>query len=203
MTTATISASTVFKDLALHIRLPCLVILWVAGYNTHLYWESGQAWQQNARFSTTKGKLTKLQRLKYSYVAVPRYAVEYEYEVDGVKYTSSRATTGSPYRDWMGNWYNDTITEAQYLQSVPLLRVGERCTVLYDRKHPGSHSAIAHDANSWEISLMLYVAVFPILMAPLMQLQYHNWVIARRARRLRFKMPTWANPNVKQGPPPK
>ena len=190
--------STVFHDLALHIRVPCLGLLWVAGYNTHLYWEAGQAWQPNARFRTTKGKLTKLQRMKYSYVAVPRYAVEYEYEVDGVKYVSKRATTGSPYRDWMGDWYTDTITEAQYLQSVPLLRSGERCTVLYDSKHPGAHSSIAHDANSWEISLMLYFATFPILTAPLLQLQFFNWVTARQVKRTRFKMPEWANPNVRK-----
>lgn len=196
-----VGVSTVLKDLALGVRIPCLFILFAAGYNTKLYYEAGQAWQQNARFGTAKGKLLKLHRLKYSYVAVPRYSVEYEFEVDGVKYVSKRATTGSPYRDWMGDWYTDTITEAQYLQSIPLLRIGERCTVLYDRTNPGAHSAIAHDANSWEISLMLYAAVFPFLTANLWLMQWQTWRYGTKMVAKKIKMPAWSRPPNMPPPP--
>lgn len=193
--------STVWSDFVLGVRLPALAILVCALYNTKLYYDAGKA-GPDARFGLTKGKLLELQRHKYGYVAVPRYSVLYEFTVDGVTYTSRRATTGSPYRDWMGLRYTDTITEAQYLQSIPILRIGEPCTVFYDKKAPAKHAAIAHDSNSWETALMLYAAFFPLLCAGMMKMQYQSWVRYFRVSKTRVGFPEWAHTTARHPKPP-
>lgn len=158
-------------DMALEFRLPGLFCAYLVYKNSVLYYNSLSAYQPQSSWGMTKGTLLDLRKLTYRHIAVPRYAVTYEFDVDGVKYTSTRATTGSPYRNWMRFFYNDTITEAQYLQAMPILRKGEKCTVFYNKSNPSAHSGLAHDANSWEISLLAFCAAMPILMGYYMKAQ--------------------------------
>ncbi|RNF12480.1 hypothetical protein TraAM80_00333 [Trypanosoma rangeli] len=185
-------------DLALELRVPAILCAYLVYVNTQCYYDALTAYQANAKWGMTAGKLLELRKLNYRYISVPRYAVRYEYEVDGKKYVSTRATTGSPYRNWMKQFYNDTITESQYLQAIPVLRVGERCTVFYDKKHAGSLSALAHDANSFEISILSFCAVVPVLMGYLMKA---HWWMLRKAympnRTMRIRVPRAERP-----PPP-
>ena len=103
----------------------------------------------------------------------------------------------------MEGWYNDTITEAEYLQAIPLLRVGEPCTVFYDKRYPADFSALAHDANSFEISLLVFLGSFPLVFGTTLKQQLY---ILRRnnfRRRIKVKYPDWAFPERKQTPPSK
>lgn len=188
-------------DLALEVRLPGLVCAWVVYKSTRLYYDALSAYNQDSKWAMTKGKLLELNKQQYRYISVPRYTVKYEFEVDGVKYTSTRATTGSPYRNWMSFFYKDCITESQYLQAMPILRVGERCTVFYDKSNPSSHSALAHDPNSWEMSILAFCAALPLLMGYYMKAHY---VDVRRAyapaRKLKIGFPKVDHP--KPPPPP-
>ncbi|EAN79450.1 uncharacterized protein TEOVI_000494400 [Trypanosoma equiperdum] len=186
-------------DLALETRIPALFMAYAVYVNTRCYYDALSSYKANSKWGITRGKLLELRRLDYRYISVPRYALRYEYEVDGKKYVSTRATTGSPYRNWMERFYNDTITESEYLQAIPVLRVGENCTVFYSKKHPGVHSALAHDANSFEISILCFLAVFPLLMGYNMKAQW--WMIKRAYRpnkMLRIRFP----PNCRTPPPP-
>ncbi|EPY23387.1 hypothetical protein STCU_02411 [Strigomonas culicis] len=100
----------------------------------------------------------------------------------------------------MEGFYNDTITEAQYLQAIPVLRVGEGCTVFYDKKNPGAHSALAHGANSFEISFIAFFAVFPLLMGYFMK--SHFWMLKKAYlpnKKIRVRFPAYDHP---QPPPP-
>nr|CCC95084.1 conserved hypothetical protein [Trypanosoma congolense IL3000] len=185
-------------DLALEIRIPALFMAYAVYANTRCYYDALSSYQASSKWGITRGKLLELKRLDYRYISVPRYTVRYEYEVDGRKYISTRATTGSPYRNWMSMFYNDTITESEYLQAIPVLRVGESCTVFYDKKKPGTRSAVAHDANSFEISILCFLAVFPLLMG--YNLKTNWWMIKRayrpnRLMRVRF-------PPMDHAPPP-
>ena len=159
-------------DMALEFRIPALLMATVVAINSKLYYDSVSAYHKNSNWAITHGKLLGIEKLQYRYINVPRYAVKYEFDVDGTKYIATRATTGSPYRNWMEGWYKDTITEAQYLQSIPVLRMGERCTVYYRKRTPWKHSALAIDANSWEISTIAFFATFPILMGSIMKAHF-------------------------------
>jgi hypothetical protein len=177
-------------DMALEVRIPGLFCAYQVYVNTRMYYDSLAAYQTNAKWGMVKGRLLELEKLNYRYISVPRYAVKYEFEVDGVTYTSTRATTGSPYRNWMSSFYKDTITESQYLQAIPILRAGERCTVFYDKAQPGRYSALAHDANSFEISIMCFLAAFPLLMGYYMKA--HWWMIKKAyfpGKKMRVRMP--------------
>lgn len=187
-------------DMALEIRIPALCLLGVLYVNTRCYYDALKAYQANARWGITQGKLVDMKKLNYRYIAVPRYTVKYEFEVEGKHYVSTRATTGSPYRNWMHWFYNDTITEAEYLQAIPVLRIGERCTVFYDKRNPKAHSALAHDANSFEISIIGFLAVFPLLMGYFMK--GHFWEFRRAYlpnKRMRIRFPIYDHPKA---PPP-
>lgn len=189
-------------DLALEFRIPGLFFTYAVYVNTRLYYDSMSAYQPNASWGMAKGKLLELQKLNYRYISVPRYTVKYEFEVDGKKYVSTRATTGSPYRDWMQRFYKDTITESQYLQAIPVLRVGERCTVFYSKTHPEKHSALAHDANSFEISILCFLAVFPMLMGYYMKT---HWWLTKKAflpgKKVRVRFPVYDHPPPPPEPP--
>ncbi|KAG8345626.1 hypothetical protein TRVL_03532 [Trypanosoma vivax] len=185
-------------DLALEIRIPAIFMVYAVYVNTQCYYNALSAYQAHSKWGITRGKLLELRRLDYRYISVPRYAVRYEYEVNGQKYVSTRATTGSPYRNWMWPWYNDTITESQYLQAIPILRAGEACTVFYSKKNPGLYSAVAHDANSFEISILSFLAIFPLLLG--YQMKTHWWMIKKLYRpnkMLRVRFPPYNHP-----PPP-
>lgn len=187
-------------DMALEVRIPALCLLGVLYVNTRCYYDALTAYDATARWGITRGRLLELQKLNYRYISVPRYSVKYEYEVDGKRYVSTRATTGSPYRSWMRSFYRDTITEAEYLQAIPVLRIGEQCTVFYDKKNPGAHSALAHDANSFEMSVIGFLAVFPLLMGYF--LKSHWWAVRRAympSKKMRVRFPTYDHP---QPPPP-
>ncbi|KAF5223391.1 hypothetical protein ECC02_003410 [Trypanosoma cruzi] len=189
-------------DLALEIRIPAVFLAYVVYVNTRCYYDALNAYQANSRWAMTSGKLLELRKLNYRYISVPRYAVRYEYEVDGKRYVSTRATTGSPYRNWMERFYNDTITESQYLQAIPVLRLGERCTVFYDKKNPGAHSALAHDANSFEISILSFFTVVPLLMGYLMKA--HWWMLKKAYmpnKKMRVRFPPTARPHPPPEPP--
>ncbi|KAH9597211.1 Protein of unknown function DUF3592 [Trypanosoma melophagium] len=189
-------------DLALEFRIPALFMAYVVYVNTRCYYDALTAYQANSKWGMAHGKLLELKKLNYRYISVPRYAVRYEYEVEGKTYVSTRATTGSPYRSWMERFYNDTITESEYLQAIPVLRVGERCTVFYDKKNPGLHSALAHDANSFEISILSFFAVFPFLMGYLMK--SHLWMVKKAYmpnKTMRVRFPTYARPPPPPPPP--
>lgn len=188
-------------DMALELRIPALFFAGVVYVNTKCYYDALSAYQAGSRWGMTQGKLLELEKLNYRYISVPRYAVKYEFEVDGQRYVSTRATTGSPYRDWMKWFYKDTITEAEYLQAIPVLRVGERCTVFYDKKNPKSHSALAQDANSFEISFLSFFAVFPLLMGYYMKA--HFWMVRKAYmpnKKMRIRFPVYDRP--KPPPPP-
>jgi hypothetical protein len=187
------SSSTVWADFGFKIRVPAAIILAGTLYNSQLFYDSKKAHLSDSRFGSVSGTLLEIKKLQYRYITVPRYSVLYEYEVDGVKYTSRRATSGSPYRDWMGTYYTDTITEAQYLQSFPILRIDEPCTVLYDKKAPAAHASLAHDANSWETALLMYFGVFPMVTANLMINQYGYWAHRWGKSKTTVKFPQWAH----------
>lgn len=190
-------------DLALEVRIPAVFFAYQVYVNTKLYYDSLAAYQTNASWGMAKGKLLELKKMNYRYISVPRYTVTYEFEVDGQKYVSTRATTGSPYRDWMKSLYNDTITESQYLQAIPVLRVGERCTVFYEKANPGAHSALAHDANSFEISILCFMAVFPLMMGYYMKA--HWWMIRKAylpGKKVRVRFPHYDNPPPPPAEPP-
>jgi len=189
-------------DLALEVRIPALFCAYGVYVNTKLYYDSLAAYQPGAKWGMAKGKLLELEKLNYRYISVPRYAVKYEFEVDGKTYVSTRATSGSPYRNWMERFYKDTITESQYLQAIPVLRVGERCTVFYNKANPGSHSALAHDANSFEISIMCFLAVFPLMMGYYMKA--HWWMIKKAyfpGKKVRVRFPVYDHPPPPPPPP--
>ncbi|EPY29083.1 hypothetical protein AGDE_10134 [Angomonas deanei] len=189
-------------DLALEVRIPALLLTGVIYVNTKCYYDALSSYQASSRWGITSGTLLELRKLNYRYITVPRYAVKYEFEVDGKKIVSTRATTGSPYRSWMAPFYNDTITEAQYLQAIPVLRVGERCTVFYDKKNPSAHSALAHDANSFEMSFIAFFAVFPLLMGYTMKA--HFWMICKAYmpnKKMRVRFPTYNHPPPPPPPP--
>ncbi|CAG9574476.1 conserved hypothetical protein [Leishmania major strain Friedlin] len=189
-------------DMALEVRLPALFLLGVVYVNTKCYCDSLTAYQAGSRWGITQGKLLELRKLNYRYIIVPRYAVKYEFEVDGKQYVSTRGTTGSPYRNWMEGWYYDTITEAEYLQAIPVLRVGERCSVFYDKKNPKAHSALAQDANSFEISFLGFLAVFPLLMGHYMKA--HFWMLRKAYmpnRKMRIRFPVYDHPKPPPSPP--
>jgi len=180
----------IVKDMILPIRIPALIILFWACYNTWLYNQANKAFDRGARFQTVRGRLLEIKKNNYFYNAVPRYAVKYEFVVNGVRYESCRATTGSFYRDWMPTWlWTDTITESQYLQAFPLLRVGEACTVFYDSKCPGAHAALACDANSTESGVALYAAVFPLIFANMLYGQYSAAKRKVFTKKIRVRMP--------------
>lgn len=182
-------------DMALEVRIPAVLLLGILYVNTKCYYDALSAYQANARWGIAQGKLLELKKLNYRYISVPRYSVTYEYEVDGKKYVSTRATTGSPYRNWMKGFYNDTITEAQYLQAIPVLRVGEKCNVFYNRKHPHTHSALAHDANSFEMSFIAFLSIFPLLMGYFMKA--HFWMVRKAYmpnKKMRIRFPVYDHP---------
>lgn len=191
-------------DMALELRLPALATAFYVYVNTQLYYDALSAGQKkDSKWGVADGKLLSLQKLHYRFIAVPRYAVEYEYTVDGVTYVSTRATSGSPYRNFMRYFYRDTITEAQYLQAMPVLRVGERCAVFYSKSNPGKHSAVAHDPNSWETSLMAFMAFMPLLMGYYMKSHYFT---ARQSfmpkPKMRVGFPKLDQETSKPPPPP-
>eukprot|EP00758_Cryptobia_borreli_P000338 Tbor_TRINITY_DN1052_c0_g1::TRINITY_DN1052_c0_g1_i1::g.12370::m.12370 len=188
-----------FWDLALEVRIPGIICAYVVYVNTRLYYDSMTAYQIDSKWGMTRGKLLELRKKKSRYLAVPRYGVTYEFEVDGKKYTSTRATTGTPYRDWMKWMYEDTITESQYLQAMPVLRVGEKCTVFYNKSNPGGHSALAHDPNSWEISILCFCAAFPLLMGYLLKSHFLQF---RTAYMPPSKMKVGFPSAVRPPPPP-
>jgi hypothetical protein len=182
-------------EMALEMRIPALFILAYAVHNTILYSEANHAWKAGGKVTTTKGKLLEMQRHFNTRLALPRYSVKYEFEVDGKKYIATRATTGSPYRNWMEGWYLDTITEAQYLQAIPVLRVGEPCTVYYRKSNPGKYSALAHDGNSFEISTLVFFGTFPLIFGTSLKGQFfvlRRWLFPRRQQ---VRLPDWALPD--------
>ena len=185
-------ADMLFRDLVLGVRIPAALLAAAAVYNTSLFYASNKAHLADAKFGSVTGRLIDIQKKKYPFMSVPRYAVHYEYDIDGKTYTSRRATSGSPYRDWMGQRYTDTITESQYLQSFPILRIGEPCHVLYDKKNPQAHASLAHDANSWEMALMTYLAVFPLLMANNMRDSYNEYKNGWKTKKTKVRFPQWA-----------
>lgn len=189
-------------DLALELRIPAAFLVYVVYLNTKCYYQALSAYQANSNWGITYGKLLELRKLSYRYISVPRYAVKYEYEVDGKHYVSTRATTGSPYRNWMSGFYNDTLTEAQYLQAIPVLRIGERCVVFYDKKNPQTYSALAHDPNSFEISFIAFFAIFPILMGYTMKT--HFWMLRKAYmpnKKMRVRFPAYDHPPPPPPPP--
>jgi hypothetical protein len=182
----------IVQDMVLPIRLPALMMLCWALYNTWLYNQANKAFDRGARFQTVRGRLLELKKNNYFYNAVPRYAVRYEFEVNGKRYESCRATTGSFFRDWMPSFiWTDTITESQYLQAFPVLRVGEPCTVFYDTKNPKSHSAIACDANSTEGGVALYLAVFPLIFGNMLRGHYVSFMRKWFPKKIKVKMPKY------------
>ena len=194
------------EDLVLPVRLPALIVLGYAIYATWLYKQSNKAFEKNARFGTVRGRLIEIKKHNYFYNAVPRYTVHYEFSVDGVKYESRRATSGSFFRDWMTplGIMTDTITESQYLQAFPVLRNSEPCTVFYDKKCPGAHSSIASDANSAEAGIALYMAVFPLMFANKFKADLWSWRRRWVPKRYRVQMPSWSKPPSQEAamPPP-
>lgn len=192
-----------YWDLALEFRIPALFLAYEVYINTSLYYGSLSSYQPNSTWAMTKGKLLELNKLNYRYISVPRFAVKYEFEVDGKKIVSTRATTGSPYRNWMSSFYKDTITESQYLQAIPVLRVGERCTVFYKKDNPGEYCGLAHDANSFEISLMAFFAAFPLLMGYYMK--SHAWMVYKAYapnKTFKVRFPKYDHPPPHRPPPP-
>lgn len=182
------------RDFVLPIRIPALGLLAYTLYNTYLYNQALQAFDRGSRFATTRGKLLSIEKNNYFYNAVPRYAVHYEFVVDGVRYESRRATTGSFYRDWMiplQYLFRDTITESQYLQAFPVLRQGEACTVFYDSKAPGRHSALASDANSAEGGVALYLAVFPLIFGNMLMTSWRGFMRRMRPPKMRVRIPKY------------
>lgn len=151
-------------DMALELRIPAAFFLYLAWTNTSYYLDAQTAYLKNSGWAMIDGTLLEMHKHKYRYIAVPRYSVKYEYEWEGKKYVSTRATTGTPYRNWMEGWVLDTITEAQYLQAIPVLRVGERCTVWLNKKRPDSITALASDANPAQTAILIFLGVFPLLM---------------------------------------
>ena len=114
-------------------------------------------------YAAVLGKLLEIEKVKYRLNPIAAYMVRYEFTVNGVTYQSRRGTSGSPFRDWMWPYYRDTITDQQYLQSMPLLRKGEPCLVFYDVANPGARCCIAHDPNSWELAFLMFVGTIPLL----------------------------------------
>jgi hypothetical protein len=102
----------------------------------------------------------------------------------------------------MGGAYNDTITESQYLQAIPILRIGEPCTVYYDRKNPQAHASLAADGNSTEIGILLYLAVFPLIFANTFRMQYIVWKKMYFKKKMRVGFPAWAHQQAGRGPMP-
>lgn len=189
-------------DAALEIRIPALFLVYVVYVNTKCYYDALSAFHANSKWGIANGKLLELRKLNYRYISVPRYAVRYEFEVDGKRFESTRATTGSPYRDWMSWFYNDTITEAEYLQAIPVLRVGERCLVFYDKRRPKAHSALAHDANSFEISIISFFAIIPLMMGYNMKAQF--WMLCKAympGKKMRVRFPSYNRPPPPPPPP--
>lgn len=183
------------SNLVIPIRVPALMLLSYSLWNTYLYNQAKKSFDRGeTRFATTRGKLLSIQKNNYFYNAVPRYCVRYEYTVDGVRYESRRATTGSFYRDWIpfiDRFYNDTITESQYLQAFPILRQNEPCTVFYDKKSPRYHSALASDANSAESGVALYLAVFPLIFANMLMATFMRMKRSWKPPVKRIRMPKY------------
>jgi hypothetical protein len=184
-------------ECALELRIPCLFLAYYIYKNTYHYLDANEIHLPDCRWGVAKGKLLELRKVQYRMNSLPRYGVKYEYTVNGQTYVSTRATTGAPYRDWMSWFYLDTITEAHYLQAIPVLRVGERCTVFYSKESPHL-SALASDANSWESSILAVVVCFPLLVGTQLKHQFvglyrKHW----RRNRIRVRMPVYDIP-----PPP-
>lgn len=188
-------------DLALELRIPATFFLYYAWINTQYYLNAQTAYLKNAKWAMIDGTLLEIQKHKYRYIAVPRYAVRYEYEWEGKKYVSTRATTGSPYRNWMFGWLNDTITEAQYLQAIPVLRVGEKCTVWVNKRRPDSITAVASDANPAQTAVLVLFGVLPLLLGyhmkcHLVWLKHYYFP----SKKMRVRYPAYDRP-VSQPPP--
>lgn len=195
-------APTYIWEMALEFRIPAVIIGAVVLINTKHFTDANHTYLADSKVGMTKGKLLEMRKLTYRYTPLPRYAVRYEYTVDGVKYVSTRGTTGSPYRNWMEGWYDDTITESQYLQSIPVLRIGERCTVFYVKRKP-QLAALAHDPNSWETSLMTVTCVFMLLMGRLMK--FNVWLLKekyKKKRSVKVRFPVYDHPVPPVEPPP-
>lgn len=191
---------TWFHDMALEFRLPGFGLVMYSCYTTKLFYGSNGFWRSDATYSTTEGILLELTKHNPRYIAVPRYSVRYEYMVDGVRYESTRATSGSPYRPWMHHIYFDTMTEAEYLQAIPILRVGEPCTVFYDKRNPsGNHAALANDPCSFEHGLILFLGAFPLVFGNTLRGQVlTSWAKHFGKKRMKVRFPKWADtdPNV-------
>ena len=78
------------------------------------------------------------------------------------------------------------LSEVQYLQSVPPLRVNSPCTVFYKIDDP-TMSALAHDANSYQFTFMAYFGIFGLAFATSIKTSLINMYRARlRPRRQRI-----------------
>ena len=190
-------------ELALEIRIPSVFLAYLIYNNTMHYLNANEVHLPDAKWGMTKGKLLELNKVKYRMNNLPRYGVKYEYSVDGKTYVSTRATTGAPYRNWMSWFYLDTITEAHYLQAIPVLRVGERCTVYYSKENPNL-SALASDANSWEMAVLATFVAFPLFAGTSLKQQVFNfWRRFGPAKKMRIRVPSYDFPRPPpEAPPP-
>jgi len=184
-------------QLALHWRLPALLAVGYGlrcNYICYQYKKAPNGHNDSdiPTAITYDARLLDIGRVKNLRLGLPRYWVRYEYWVDGVRYESKRATTGSPYRDWMGDWYMDTMTEAEYLQAMPVLRVGEKCAVWYNKSNPGSYPALAFDGNSFETGVLVILGGFPLAAGSLLRSQLMLWRMKWFPRPMKVKMPKWA-----------
>ena len=199
-----------FHELALEIRIPCAFLLWYSIHLTWIFFDAATYFddriegksQQRQSWTCTTGRLLELNRHTYRRHYLPRYSTRYEFTVDGKRYESRRSTTSCMWSERVLNMLPkdaDVLTEVQYLQSVPPLRVNGECTVFYKIDNP-SLSALAHDANSHQFTVMAYFGVFGLLFAGHMKhgaaRLYRKYLM--RPKRL-VRMPKDRNPSSTSG----
>jgi len=182
-----------WREMALELRLPACLLCGYAYYSTKLYYDAQSYYKPNGTWGVCKGTLLEIKRHTYRHHYLPRYSVRYSFELDGQTYTSRRSTSASVYRDWFLDFvpHQDQITEVQYLQSNPPLRVNSPCTVFY-RKDDPSLSCIAHDPNSIENSLIAFAGIFTVLWATKFKHSYIMWKKKRFESTFKVGFPEWA-----------
>ncbi|KNH04312.1 permease [Perkinsela sp. CCAP 1560/4] len=163
------------SELALEIRIPCAFMVWYSIRLTKTFFEAatyfddrieGQSSAQQ-KWTHTTGTLLELKRHTYRHHYLPRYSVMYRFTVDGKTYESRRATTSCMWSEYVLQYLPgdvDVLTEVQYLQSIPPLRANSPCTVFYKIANPRL-SALAHDANSYQFTILTSVGIFGLLFA--------------------------------------
>eukprot|EP00759_Apiculatamorpha_spiralis_P033201 PhF_6_TR3452/c0_g1_i1/m.5035 len=182
------------QDMALEFRIPAVWCMWYSFRTTQHYFDAQSYYKPDGKWTTAKGTVLDIERHTFRHHYLPRYSVQYTFTVDGKEYTSRRATTGSIYRNWIHPYLPtsvDAMTEAQYLQAIPPLRIGAPCTVFYAKSNP-CLSGVAHDPSSYECSLIAFAGLFVFVWATQMKVTLFNKFGQKVAPKHKIRVPNWS-----------